>query len=98
MEEQSNKNAEVLGLQTLLFQTMEECGELIKAISKYNRVHGIGQKTEANIEDVYIDLLSEIADVEICIEQLTYLLEEKDLIKKLKQKAYDKVSKRYGIK
>lgn len=92
----SKINAGRLGKQTLLFQTMEECGELIKAISKYNRVNGIGQKTEANKREVYLNLVEEIADVEICIEQLKYLMSIEPLVEQAKDVAFEKVAKRYG--
>lgn len=96
MKEISRKNALKLGLQTMLFQTMEECGELIKAISKYNRYNGIGQKTEAKETEVYCNLLEEIADVEICIEQLKYLMSIESLVEQAKDVAFEKVAKRYG--
>lgn len=60
-----------MDLQVALFQAQEECAELIQAISKYNRVRGIGQKTEVDLDEAYNNLLKEIADVEICIEFLT---------------------------
>ena len=95
MKEISKQNAKKLGSQTILFQTQEECGELIKAIAKYNRVNGIGQKTETPREDAYSNLLEELADVSICIEQLIYLLDVKTEIEELKDKAFLKVNRRY---
>lgn len=96
MKEISKQNAQKLGNQTLLFQTMEECGELIKAISKYNRTNGIGQKTEKTQEEAFFDMVMEIADVEICLEQLKYLMGINDEVKQAKDVAFDKVAKRYG--
>lgn len=96
MKEISKQNAEKLGKQTLLFQTMEECGELIKAISKYNRCNGIGQKTEANKREVYLNMVEEIADVEICIEQLKYLMSVESLVEQAKDVAFEKVARRYN--
>lgn len=95
MKEISKQNAEKLGAQTMLFQTMEECGELIKAISKWNRVNGIGQKTEMLRRDARWQLIEEIADVEICIEQLKYLLNLDVLVDQAKDVAFDKVADRY---
>ncbi len=101
MNEISKQNAEILGLDTMTFQTMEECGELIKAISKFNRTRGIGQKTETSIGKAFNDVLAEIADVEICIEQLKYLLEQRygvnvsNIIELNKHQAFTKVAKRY---
>lgn len=95
MKEISKSNARKLGKNTLLLQTMEECGELIKAISKYNRSMGIGQKTETPPVVAYADLCVELADVSICLEQLIYLMGLEKEIDRLKDKAFDKVAKRY---
>ena len=95
MTDISKKNADMLGLQTLLFQTQEECGELIKAIGKYNRTNGIGQKTEMLSHDAWSAMIQEIADVSICIEQLTYLLDAENVVDYCKNAAFHKVKERY---
>lgn len=95
MENISKENAKKLGIDTLLWQTQEECGELIKAIGKYNRTRGIGQKTEVSNEEAYRSLLKEIADVNICLEQLTYLFGAEFVIDNMKNIAFAKVQKRY---
>lgn len=95
MTDISKKNADTLGLQTLLFQTQEECGELIKAIGKYNRTNGIGQKTEMLSHDAWSAMLREIADVSICIEQLIYLLDAEELVNQCRDTAFHKVKERY---
>lgn len=94
IEQMNKNNADILGLQTWLFQTQEECAELIKAISKYNRTRGIGQKTEAIITEAESNLIVEIADVGICLEQLTYLMECTSEVKYCKNKAIKKVNDR----
>ena len=95
MNEISKQNAETLGLDTMTFQTMEECGELIKAISKFNRTRGIGQKTEMAHRDAYLQMIEEMADVEICIEQLKYLLGCESMVDQAKIVAFEKVHNRY---
>ena len=95
ISETSMYNAELLGKQTMLWQTQEECGELVKAIAKYNRANGFGQVTDVKREDAYIDMLKEIADVSICIEQLIYLLDAEDSVKVYRNEAFEKVRKRY---
>ena len=95
MNEISMINAEKLGKQTLLFQTMEECGELVKAISKYNRCNGIGQKTEVNLGQAFGGMVNEIADIEICLEQLKYLMGIEEVVEEAKDVAFKKVAKRY---
>lgn len=95
MKEISKRNAKKLGLDVMLLQTQEECAELTKAISKYNRTRGIGQITEMSQGDAYQNMLEEIADVNICVEQLIYLLGVKEEINDLKDKAFEKVQERY---
>ena len=92
----SKENAKKLGLDTLLWQTQEECGELVKAVGKYNRTRGIGQKTETSKKEAYQNLLEELADVSICVEQLIYLLGAENDIEALKDKAFEKVKNRYS--
>lgn len=95
--ELSKKNAKVLGKDTNLLQTIEECSELIKAICKYNRTLGVGQKTEVSTETAYGNLIREIADVVICLEQLIYLHDIQHEVKEAKADALIKVAKRYGL-
>lgn len=96
MLEISKRNARKLGVQTLLFQTQEECAELTKAISKFNRANGIGQITEMAADAAKSIMINEIADVSICIEQLVYMLGCSDQVKECRAAAFDKVSKRYS--
>lgn len=71
-------------------QTIEECAELIKALNKYRRtVHGAGIPADSESEDKLIrSITEEISDVEICIEQVKYLLgiEESEIDKWKKYK------------
>ena len=55
------KCIEQWGLKEQIRQTIEECGELIVALSKYKR------KVNASTED---DIREELADVELMINQL----------------------------
>lgn len=68
---------------------MEECSELIKAISKLLRKDCFEDKTKAR-EDLLRDLTEEIADVYICLDylQTIYHIQPKDIQKwiDLKQK------------
>lgn len=95
MKDISKENANKLGVQTLLFQTQEECGELVKAVGKFNRCRGIGQKTETSIEDARANLIEEIADVQICLEQLVYVMGLEEEVEARKDAAFGKVAKRY---
>lgn len=93
-DEQFRANAEALGEETLRFQTIEECGELIKALSKYNRTLGIGQPTEVTQRQAWHDVLREIADVRICITQLEFLTNSYQDVSKYMDMAIHKVAKR----
>lgn len=97
IQELFESNAKKLGLATLFLQTMEECGELVKAISKWRRVNGIGQKTETPKKEAFDKLIEEITDVEICIGQIKYLMgpEARPYFQYAKKKALDKVAERY---
>lgn len=54
---------------------VEECSELIQAISKYKRSKGIGFKTPITTDDSVINLNEEIADVLSCIKYQMLLTE-----------------------
>lgn len=76
-------------------QLIEECGELIKALCKYNRSIGIGQPTPMSSEEAYDNLITEITDVAICIEQFCYLMGiDADMIEKKRDIAVSKVAQR----
>lgn len=55
-------------------QCIEEMGELIQAINKWWRVCGNGQKTEKSTRDCRDNLVEEMADVQIMLWQMAYLL------------------------
>lgn len=95
ISEISKSNARNLGIETNRLQTVEECGELIKAICKYNRTLGMGQKTETTFDDALKNLIEEVADVSICLEQLIYLHNIADEVEEARREAFEKVRKRY---
>lgn len=55
-------------------QLIEECAELIQAINKHKRVLSGGQKTELKMSQAIENIIEEIADVELMLEQIKYLL------------------------
>lgn len=59
------KIADHYGLSEQMNQTTEECAELIMAINKYRRNPDVSSKE---------NLFEEIADVELMLEQIIYLL------------------------
>ena len=58
-------------------QLVEECAELIQAVNKYRRVEtGLGQPVAEDKKAIARDnLVEEIADVELMLEQVKYLLQ-----------------------
>ena len=72
MNEQNIKNAEYYGYERQAQQAIEECSELIQAISKYNRF--LNGEYAGKDKKIIANLVEELADVEICIEQLKHFL------------------------
>ncbi len=73
----NKENAKYYGYEAQSNQLVEECAELIQAVSKYRRaVTGLGQPTAEDKKAVALEnLIEEIADVEIMLEQVKYLLQ-----------------------
>lgn len=76
------KNAEHYGYEAQSNQLVEECAELIQAVSKYRRARGTEQETPLKEQVALDNLIEEIADVEIMLEQIKHLLKipEEDLL------------------
>lgn len=74
MNDIEKENAKWIGLTGMKQQLIEECGELIKAICKYNRSIGVGQYTPVDSETAYSNMIREIVDVRICLDSLCYLM------------------------
>lgn len=71
------KVADYYGYEVQSNQLVEECAELIQAVSKYRRsVLGNGQPTADGIKEIALEnIVEEIADVEVMLEQVKYLLQ-----------------------
>ena len=72
------KIADHYGLDSQLKQTIEEMAELIQAFSKFMRSRGSGQPTTTDTLSARLNIIEEIADVEIMISQSKYLLNISD--------------------
>lgn len=95
IEEKIHRIANYYGADSQLDQTIEELAELTVAIRKFKRNRG------NNITDkvtLLYNLSGEIADVEIMIEQLKFLLPfvEED-VDKIKVEKLDRQIKRIGV-
>lgn len=77
VSELNKENAKYYGYEAQSNQLVEECAELIQAVSKYRRaVVGLGQPVTEEKKAVALEnYIEEIADVEIMLEQIKYLLQ-----------------------
>lgn len=73
----NKENAKYYGYEAQSNQLVEECAELIQAVSKYRRaVAGLGQPVAEEKKAVALEnIIEEIGDVEIMLEQVKYLLQ-----------------------
>lgn len=87
ISELNKETAKYYGYEAQSNQLVEECAELIQAVSKYRRAEvGLGQPVSEDKKAVALEnLIEEIADVEIMLEQVKYPLqipeEELDAVK-----------------
>jgi NTP pyrophosphatase (non-canonical NTP hydrolase) len=85
------------GLDSQLNQLVEECGELLQAVGKYRRVtsHGQPVRTPMNVSEAITNIAEEIADVEICLQEISYLLgckeEMEDFVLKKLDRTYEPI-------
>ena len=68
------RNADHYGFEVQKDQCIEECAELIQALNKYSRASGKGQATDMSVEEALKNVIEEVADVEVMLEQIIYLL------------------------
>ena len=75
ISEELKRVADYYGYEEQSNQLIEECAELIQALSKYRRAGGKGQSIpDYQKTDVLKNIIEEIADVEVMLEQIKYLL------------------------
>jgi len=73
IKQECHNIADTYGYPAQSGQLIEECAELIQAISKYKRA-----KTAEEQHVAFSHYLEEIADVEIMLDQIKYLLDIKE--------------------
>lgn len=88
MTDNIRKLADRNGLYVAMDILQEECAELIQAVSKHRRKISFSS---------CVNLAEEIADVEIMIEQIKYLLDNDDLIRNWKDIKVRRQMEREGI-
>lgn len=73
------------GLENRLLQCTEEAGELIQALSKYRRILQGDKTCQTDMCHAEYMIAEEMADIEICIKQLKYLLGNTEKIEQIKE-------------
>lgn len=109
MEYQRERNLQGIrfGLDNRLRQVSEECAELIQAVMKYQRLQEndktLRSKAMSKLklspllpdnETIIINNISEeIADVELCIEQIKYLMNTEQKVEHIKRLKLERTKK-----
>ena len=92
------EQADQFGLENRLLQCTEEAGELIQALCKYQRIQQGDKTCQTDMIHAEDMIAEEMADIEICIEQLKYLLVNSRQIEQIKVEKIQRTEQRllYG--
>ncbi len=90
LERKLQEIADHYGFAAQANQVMEECGELIQAVAKWNRVKMAGYNTRVKENTAMANLIEELADVQIIVCQLVYLLGCGDEVLRITDKKADR--------
>ena len=86
--------AEHYGYEAQSRQCIEEMAELMQAINKLWRAIGHGQLTEKSFKECLENLTEEMADVQIMLWQIEYLLSAENMIEEMIEKKLNRQLKR----
>ena len=88
MKKDIEKIAKHFGLKNQQAKTIEECSELIQAISKLQRFDKCDNTLRCNYHDLYNDIYEELADVIIMLFQFIYKnkLSQENLLNEITKK------------
>lgn len=92
-----NKNiVEFYGIAANCNIAKEEAAELIHAISKWERVNGVGYKTDTTPEEAKENLIQAVADCQNALDSMVYaLLLDRDAINKKIEEADERAERLY---
>ena len=90
---QAYSQADISGLNDMLEQTEEEIGELLQAVCKYKRMLKKDKTLRMPKTVIEYKLAEEIADVEICLLKLKYLLQNKYTVEEIIKDKLDRTEK-----
>lgn len=88
------EQAEQFGLENRLLQCTEEAGELIQALSKYQRIQQGDKTCQTDMIHAEYMIADEIADVELLLEQIKYLLGNEMEVRERKLYKLDRTEQR----
>lgn len=90
---QAYNQADISGLNDMFEQTVEEIGELLQAICKYKRM--LKKDKTLRMPEIVVEykLAEEIADVEICLLKLKYLLQNNYTVEEIIKDKLDRTEK-----
>lgn len=86
--------ADHYGYESQSRQCIEEMAELTQAINKFWRACGNGQATEKDVGECLENIQEEIADVQIMLWQIEYLLSAENMIEEMIEKKLNRQLKR----
>lgn len=86
--------AEHYGYEAQSRQCIEEMAELMQSINKLWRSIGHGQLTEKSFKECLENLTEEMADVQIMLWQIEYLLSAENMIEEMIEKKLNRQLKR----
>lgn len=94
IDKYTRKQAEQFGIENRLLQCTEECGELIQALSKYQRILQGDKTCQPDMCHAEYMITDEIADVELLLEQIKYLLGNEMEVRERKLYKLDRTEQR----
>ena len=97
MNEYINKiyeQAEQTGIENRILQCTEEAGELIQALSKYQRILSGDKTCQTDMIHAEYMIAEEIADIEICLKQIKYLLCNTQEVERIKVEKINRTEQR----
>ena len=99
LDEKQAKLANHLGKSTVAVIAMEECGELIQALSKLWRNDNVANFTKKTEAELFMDLVEEVSDVSACLENIKILYGiSDDTIYEQRAKQLARSFERYNLK
>lgn len=94
IDKYTRKQAEQFGIENRLLQCTEEAGELIQALCKYQRILQGDKTCQTDMCHAEYMITDEIADVELLLEQIKYLLGNEMEVRERKLYKLDRTEQR----